>query len=215
MKLIVILLSITLVALVAAFVISYIRLGNNEDVADNSFTNSQEVQSDAIEDHQDEETVTDDTEYNDYIMRDGTVEGIGNIDSEVNESTGLDILNSDAIQEVTKNLSIDIPTDDFVYEGYDTEYNHYMYSIKDSDIIIAVSINSSNVYVEGIYNKLATEFGTIYFINGTPENYEEIYLMVPSDELYITDYVSGDTFIYWAATDPSNKIEVNLNEPEC
>lgn len=201
MKSIIVLLTIILVALIAIFMVVYSKshIANDPEVTQQAEEHQDEVQDNSVD-------VSEDYQPNDILMRDGSIEGVG----EINDNTN-SVISVEQLQAIIDNLNIDIKSDDLVYKGYDSDYDHYLYTIKDSDILIAVT---EDVEIAGVYNALGTDFGNVYFKNGIPENYEEIYLMVPNDKLYVTEYNNGNKFIYWASTDPSNKIVVDLDEHE-
>ena len=199
-KLTIVLLTILLAVLVIVFTLVYFKL---YAVKEPEVTQQEELQDDAQDIDEDEPA---DYQPNDVLMHDGSIEGVGEIDSSVN----IDISDKQ-LQSVIDNLNISIQPEALIYKGYDSDYNHYLYTIKDSDILIAITEDAK---IAGIYNTLGTDFGSIYFVNGIPENHEEIYLMVPNDKLYVTEYNGGSEFIYWASTDPSNKIVVDLDEHE-
>lgn len=200
MKLVIVLLAIVLVALVVTFTIAYSKLY----VANEPERAQQEEYQDATQDINEGEP--EDYQPNDVLMRDGTIEGVGDVSDSTNS-----IISTEQLQSVIDNLNVNIKPEDLIYKGYDSDNNHYLYTITNSDVLIAITEDAK---VGGIYNALGTDFGSVYFINGIPKNYEEIYLMVPNDKLYVTEYDGGSEFTYWASTDPSNKIVVNLNEHE-
>ena len=200
MKLTIVLLAIVLVALVVVFTIAYSKLY----VANEPEVTQQEEPQDTTQDINEGEP--EDYQPNDVLMRDGSIEGVGGIDSSTNS-----VISIEQLQSVIDNLNVNIKPEDLIFKGYDSDNNHYLYAITNSDVLIAITEDAK---VEGIYNALGTDFGSVYFINGIPKNYEEIYLMVPNDKLYVTEYNGGSEFTYWASTDPSNKIVVDLNEHE-
>ena len=122
-----------------------------------------------------------------------------------------DPLTSNEWDQILTDMGGTFGKDDFEYLGYlEDSDNVYYYKLKDSDIVVSVSILDGVASVEHYDNSISDNYAIVYFTNGMPDNKEEIYQLDFDYNFYITNYDGGDTMQYWLLEDPSNIMEMKV-----
>ncbi len=200
MKLTIVLLALVLVVLVIAFTFVYTKSYTVKKPKVVQQEESQTPQQD------DEEEPNKASEYisdpKDIVIED---------DKSADTKLALDTIQSDDWQRINKYLGNKFTANDVTYIGYDQSTDGlYFYQINNSDVSIATIITDEYIGVERFTNTIDTTYGTIYFDKGIPSNSVDVYTKIPNDQLYETDYVSGNTVKYWPITNKDDVKEVSL-----